>query len=117
MKGKKDKKLTIISAYRVGKNTLSSAGTQTIWMQEYEEYMKLNIKNINPRQQILDDLSDFITYKKQQGHSVILLIDANESYWTETTPLVNMCCQTGLFNAFDHLHPNLKETPTQTPGF
>ena len=85
-------------------------------MQEYEEYMKLNMKNINPRQQILDNLGDLITYKTQQGHSFILLIDTNESYWQITTPIVNMCCQTGLKNAFDNLHPDLQETPTRTPG-
>lgn len=114
--GGKGKKVTIICAYRVGKKTLSSAGMSTIWTQEYQEYMKLNLKQINPQQQILDDLGDFITYKRQNGHSIILLIDANESYWKISSPLVNMCSQTRLVNSYNYLHPNLQEVPTHSSG-
>ena len=112
LEGKLGKKLTIINAYQVGKKSLATAGTTTIWFQEYEEYMKQGENNINPRKLMTDDLADFIIYLKEKGHSIILLIDANESYWQDKSDLFKFCCMTGLENALSIANPSLSETPT-----
>ena len=94
LEGKLNKKLTIINAYRVGKKSLATARTTTIWFQEYEEYMKQGKKNINPRKFMTDDLADFVIYLREKGNSIILLIDVNESYWHDKSDLFEFCCVT-----------------------
>ena len=58
--GKGNKKFSIFSAYRVGNNGIESAGSETIWMQEYNSQLQIGISDPDPRKQILTDLSEQI---------------------------------------------------------
>lgn len=115
--GRSQKKLTIVSAYRVCKNSLAGEGGGSVWMQEYNEFLKEGIQNPDPRSQVLLDLKESILTWKEAGHSVILLIDANESlYDTPNNKFKQLMEQTDMHDGLHYLHPDLPEVPTRQPG-
>eukprot|EP00957_Ditylum_brightwellii_P092209 7019789-Ditylum_brightwellii.AAC.1 len=48
IKGRKDRKVTIISAYRVCENSLDQAGPATCWLQQWQQLKKQGRGNPNP---------------------------------------------------------------------
>ena len=109
--------MTIVSAYRVCKNSLAGAGEGSVWMQEYNEYLKDGTIDPDPRSQVLVDLKESILTWKEAGHSVILLIDANESLYDKLeNQFKNLMAETDMHDGLHHLHPDLPEVPTRQPG-
>ncbi len=77
LSGKGNKKVTFISAYRVCQQ--ADPGPKTVSMQEHLLLCEqLDKQIINPRQQFLDDLADFVGMKIGEGHEIILMLDANK---------------------------------------
>ena len=78
--GDKNRKITVINAYRVGNNTIEKAGGSTVWFQEYTLLLENGLKNPDPQQQILDDMEQYINdIKEDPDHEFVIFIDANES--------------------------------------
>jgi hypothetical protein len=76
--GKGQKKLAILSVYRVGKhyNTgEATASAHQFRMQYADENARVGT---NPFTQTLIDLEHFVLYLKERGHKVAIVIDANE---------------------------------------
>ncbi len=70
-------KVTVITAYRVCKQ--ADPGPKTVSTQEHLLLLEqLDDPHICPRQQLLDDLADFVDARIGDGHEVLLMIDANE---------------------------------------
>jgi hypothetical protein len=79
LRGKHNKCITIISAYRVCQKSPSEAGISSAYMQQWRILRKQE-PDCTPdiRQQCLDDLHQLITRQREEGNEIILLIDANE---------------------------------------
>jgi hypothetical protein len=81
--GKRDKKIVIITAYRVCNTTASSSGDCTLYMQQYRTILAYsNSHNITttptPQRQFVLDLQAWIEMLQASGCSIILSLDANE---------------------------------------
>ena len=79
-RGKDDIKVTFITAYRVTRQSITTAGSTTSYFQQFH-HMRLggNI-NPNPRKRILTDLKALIEQLRSDRHDVMISLDANESF-------------------------------------
>jgi hypothetical protein len=76
--GRDNRKVTIFTVYRVCHDTISTAGSKTAYRQQWHLADSRNITPNDPRALLLLDLGASIDQCTQQGHEVIILIDANE---------------------------------------
>ena len=75
--GKGNKKVTVITAYRVCQQ--ADPGPKIVSTQEHLLLQeKLYDQIINPRQQFLVDLTIFVNTKTGEEHEIILMLTANE---------------------------------------
>lgn len=103
--GSNERKLCIITAYRVSqaKHFVSpNSQNNTAHQQQVLGLLKRNILSPDPKQQILDDLSDFIIAEQRNGYEIILMIDANESQHDK--PMLTFLQKTGLSDVHSHHH-------------
>ena len=77
LEGKKDKKITIITAYRVCPGNIH-ASDGTIWKQEWRSLTTPSQPTPDPRKQIVVDLATFVTTLQRAHHSILIFIDAND---------------------------------------
>ncbi len=83
-KGKNDRSVAIITAYRVCKTTFDSAGDTTSYMQQFCSLLSYNNSincqvTPNPHRQFMLDLQAWITMLRQDNISIILSLDGNEN--------------------------------------
>lgn len=83
MRGKDGIKITLVTAYRICPQTLSSIGPHTSTAQQFRHLSKDFreadlIHDPKPRLQFIVDLQAWLEYKIQDNHSIILALDANE---------------------------------------
>merc|ERR1712115_562629 len=78
LQGKQDKKITIISAYRVHSGNPSDSPFK-IYNQQYALLLQQGHTNPDPRTQTITDLENFIHTIQDTSHSIILCIDGNET--------------------------------------
>jgi hypothetical protein len=71
-----DHKLIIITAYRITQEHLTGCGHETSAMQQWRQLCARGIETPNPRQQVLDDHTTFISPYETDGHEILLLLDA-----------------------------------------
>ena len=84
LKGKGERSVAIITAYRVCKSTFDSAGDTTSYMQQFRTILAHNnsVKRQvtpNPYRQFVLDLQAWITMLRQQNISIVLSLDGNEN--------------------------------------
>ena len=92
-----------VTAYRVGKNrTLETAGPRTVYAQEWYNLRTKGHKNPNPRKQFIRDIKKQINQWTEQGHSVLLYMDANERMGEEQDGIVTLCADCGLIDPHEH---------------
>lgn len=73
--GRNHKMLHIICLYRVSQE--QSKGDNTSFMQQIRLLKQQNIRNPNPRQQVLDDLDTLLKQVNKEKDDVIIMMDAN----------------------------------------
>ena len=83
LEGKDGKLVTIITMYRVCKKNNNSSGG-TIRAQQEKDLLQETGKHLDPREQVLRDLQDFIIKLHGKGHLVILLGDMNDDLQTSS---------------------------------
>lgn len=77
LRGKKDTGLIVVTVYRVGQKAGTDAGDNTAYMREYVAMREAGIKKPDPRNRILDDVSDLLKEWGQLGYHPLIMIDAN----------------------------------------
>ena len=77
LRGKDGCGVLVISAYRVCQSRGTVAGPDTAFMQQVAALRSAGVVNPDPRNQILDDLTDLITEWKEKGYHPLIGIDAN----------------------------------------
>jgi ribonuclease HI len=95
LRGKGDKKLTVVTGYRVCKTTVASAGVKTAFMQQYRALStKLRetgkTSKPNPRRQFVLDLQAWLEHLVTEGHQIILSIDSNDDLNTTAGNYINL---------------------------
>ena len=80
--GKQDKRLAIITGYRVCDQSRTAAGESTSYAREWEYLREQGIESPDPRQQFLTDMTAQILLL-QKKHDVLLMFDANEFLTTK----------------------------------
>ena len=89
--GKQDKRLAIITGYRVCEQSRTSAGENTSYAREWEYFRDQGIDKPNPRQQFLTDMTTQISSIKEK-HDVILMFDANENIESQSISAFMTTC-------------------------
>jgi hypothetical protein len=90
MRGKRDKGILIISAYRDCQGTNSRAGAFTAYQQQYTMLREAGHARPNPRQQILTNIQALIDSKRKKRYCPILMLDANGGIHHPKKPDVGM---------------------------
>lgn len=116
--GRDNTKVTIITAYRVCKNSIRTCGPQTAFALQWHLLHKLGGKthSIDPREEILADLQTRIQNLKLDGHEIILLMDANESLQTPNCRLSNWVRNNNLIDIHVMKHGTKDEPATFARG-
>ena len=114
LRGKKEKIISIYSAYRVPQDTLP--GPITAYAQQYNHLHDADDSDPRPRCQFIIDLISEIKQKLATGnHQIILGIDANEILEPDGTPvkktsITNLKREYGLTDVFEYQHKQMGDT-------
>ena len=88
--GRDGRKLTIVCAYQVIKNTISKCGPYTAFAQQWHILRMMGKKQgPDPHKEFLTDLGNRVEALRKDKHEVIVLIDANDSLQTTNSALTN----------------------------
>ena len=79
--GKKNRKVTIYTLYRVCDQKHNS-GNCTIYMQQENDLRQKHKKIVDPRESILKDLTIQIQKDREQGHDIIVIGDTNDDVYS-----------------------------------
>ena len=112
LQGQRGKRITIISAYRVCYQNISTAGEKTAYMQQWAVLRQKGHGKPNPRQTHLDDLCQHIQTLRTDGHSIILLMDANEEFHHRQQYLATFTQRAGLT---DIIYTRFTDSDTPPP--
>jgi hypothetical protein len=84
--GKAATKLSIITAYRTCSGCIKTAPLGSTFTREYEYHKSMGIKNPHPRKLFFSDLELFLNTLRggNEGHSVIVMLDANSELSQES---------------------------------
>jgi hypothetical protein len=105
LKRKQNRKVTIISAYRVCENSLDQAGSATCWKQQWRQLEKKGYGNPDPRKTFLQDFSDFVGSRIKQDKELIIGMDANNDN-QDQSDLRRFLRQNDLVDVFGVTPPN-----------
>eukprot|EP00957_Ditylum_brightwellii_P023805 1796589-Ditylum_brightwellii.AAC.1 len=104
-------KVTIISVYRVCKNSLDQAGSTTCWEQQWRKIKKQGYVNPGPRKGFLQDFSTVVKSRIDQDEELIIGMDANDNN-QDTSDFRKFYTNNDLVDVFKCLHPEI--TPPNT---
>ena len=85
-RGKRDEGIMIVSGYRTPHKKSDRPGSTTAFTIQWEALRKLGVKDPDPRQRFLDDLSKLIEEKRAEGYRPIIAMDANEDWVNNSHP-------------------------------
>jgi hypothetical protein len=86
LRGKANQSIAIVTAYRVCGGSITNTTEGTSFYREYMFYRDKGQCQPNPRKEMIRDLTDHITKLQQQGHLILVMMDANE----EISPRSNL---------------------------
>lgn len=118
--GKGNRKVTIITAYNVCPQSESEVSEKkyTAWTQQWHILKRKHPgrPDLNPRKQMLQDLSERIKTIKNSGHEVIILIDANDSLQQLNSDLTSWVRSLELVDIIAEKHGTIDEPATHARG-
>jgi hypothetical protein len=99
--GSKAQQLTLITAYRVCSGSIRSVPLGSSFAREYNHFHSSAKHSVNPRRLFLRDLQQQIIQLQEQGHAIVVMLDANATLQSDTH-FVDFLDQCTLFD----LHAN-----------
>jgi hypothetical protein len=115
VQGKEKTKLIMITGYRVSQE-YNTKGTNTAYQQQASLQKDRGIKEPNPKKEFFKDLKQFIKEKRASGHSVILMMDANEGLFDKASGVATFFQETGLVDVIGNKHGYENDPPTYKRG-
>jgi hypothetical protein len=103
LRGRSGTGVIIVTAYRVCQTAGTDAGDNTAYMREYTSMREAGIEKPDPRNSILDDISDLLLEWGQKGHHPLVLMDANLTM--DETNMAEFMKRHGLHDLVSDLHP------------
>eukprot|EP00957_Ditylum_brightwellii_P121231 9245268-Ditylum_brightwellii.AAC.1 len=70
--------VTIVTAYRVCKNSLATADENTCWIQQWQSLRKQGVEEPDPRSQFMTDFGAFLEDHLNKNEEIIVGMDVNE---------------------------------------
>jgi exonuclease III len=104
LRGKHDRRITVISVYQVVVDTPGS-GLVTAAAQQRSLLLDSEDQLTDPRQAFIRDLKLYLDLIISQGDEVLLMGDFNESVGVERNPTSSMLSELGLVNLMTNRHP------------
>lgn len=95
LRGKNNKMISIITAYRVCATTVNAAPRGSTFTREYDHLRSIGLINPNPRRHILESLRGQLHALRIKGHSILLMMDAN-TVLSQDRALLELIHDTGL---------------------
>ena len=112
VQGRHDRKLAVITAYRVCQQRIEQATGKKAFTQQWSIMRDiLKIQNPDPRKQLLTDLSIELSRLRKEGYEILLQIDANESTDSVNSALHTFMRNNKLLDLHLFRHQSF-ETPT-----
>ena len=108
IQGRQDRKITIITMYRVPKSSITTTGPNTSFYYQWHHLRRQGHLKPDPRAQVLQDLSQFINAQSSEHHAMVIGMDANESYTDQHSSLYKWMTQRSLVD----IHMALHDIPT-----
>lgn len=118
LSGRNNRKTTIFSVYRVCDQVFASSGEKTAFRQQYliASEDQEGRSPLHPRQQVLQDLETSITKIRSESHSIIILMDANESALTYQSKIASWMNRLSLVDPLTTRHGHLDQPPSVFHG-
>ena len=98
-----NRQLHIITAYRPCQHSISNAGDETAYAQQFRILRTASHSSPEPRQQFLTDLGQQLQQWSSSSHDIILMMDGNESI-SNQGPLHRFVTQHNLIDAIASKH-------------
>ena len=86
LRGRRDEGVLLVSGYRTPHKKSDRPGPKTGFTIQWEGLRKLGVKEPDPRQRFLEDLSKLIEEKRAEGYRPIIAMDANEDWVNNSHP-------------------------------
>ena len=117
LQGRAGRIIRVISSYRVSQGNPKYVGDLTACKQQYWSYVKKGIKDPNPRELLLQELSKFVNKwtNLSKQHLVIIMMDSNEKL-EDGNSLHNFVSNNNLTDAVGYLNPTLQNDKTYLNG-
>jgi exonuclease III len=113
LKGKQERKITIINAYQVNKDSVQSTDDRSTWKQQYNALRLTGVDNPDPCQTFWSDLEKYIKTLTNDKQEVLLMLDANDPHAKELNPIMQRLKMKDLHI---HLHGTDFEPETHQRG-
>jgi len=113
--GKNDRRVIIVSGYRVC-NQKFDAASNTVSAQQIRLLQAHGLSNPNPRKLFLSDLITQIKQWRTDNKEVILCLDANEPIDDPRSDISRIFTETDLIDLHYHRHPALRKPATHQRG-
>jgi len=113
--GQGDKRLIVVSAYRVCPQPFD-ATTMTAMAQQTRILLQQGIQNPNPRQQFVTDLISQVRQWRNQKKEVLIGMDANENVDNPNAKIARIFDETDLIDLHQHRYPTRAKPATYQRG-
>jgi hypothetical protein len=114
--GRKGKSVMVITAYRVCKNSVATAGPTTSYAQQWHILRRSGDKTPDPRKRFITDLEKRVRKATREKQGIIVMLDANESLQHFNNDFTKWVRESGLVDIHVHRHGTDGEPATHTRG-
>jgi hypothetical protein len=114
--GRKGKSVSVITAYRVCKNSAATAGPTTSFAQQWHILRRSGDKTPDPRKRFIADLEKRVQSAMRAKQGVIVMLDANESLQHFNNDFTKWVRESGLVDIHVHRHGTEGKPATHTRG-
>ena len=105
MLGRNDSFFTVVTGYRCCKNqTHATAGINTSYKQQ-ETILRQRNRRGTPQSCFIKDLEKFVEEKINDGHEVLITLDANEQWEDDGSEIKSMALRLGLYDIAKERNP------------
>jgi len=116
IQGRQNRKVIIITTYRVPHTNIANAGPNTSYYHQWHYLRRTGLLKPDPRKQLLLDLSEHIRSLTSPDNAIIILMDANEAYTDKNSDLHKWMTQHSFNDVHMHLHQHDTTIPTYSRG-
>ena len=104
LNGKNGRRVTIVTVYQVCKQSVTTAGAKTAYMQQWNLLRRAGQDDPNPRKSFCNDLDAFLTPLQAAGDELLVMGDLNEQLGDSTSGMNAVFAKFGLVDSTSYHH-------------